>query len=414
MNILLINHYAGSPHHGMEFRPYYMAREWIRMGHKVCILAGSYSHIRAHQPQVAEGQKCQHENIDGIDYRWYRTPEYRGNGLGRVLSMLSFMRHLRRDGRRVSADFKPDMVIASSTYPMDIWSARRIAGLAGAKLVYEVHDLWPLSPMELGGMSRWHPFILWVQCAEDYAYRHADKVVSLLPEASSYMQSRGMAADKFVCVPNGVDLGEWEHPAPLPGGVADALASLKANGLPVVGYVGTHGLANALDVLLDAAKLLRGRAQILMVGPGPERDRLLARVQDEGLSNVVMLPSVPKLAVPGLLREVDVAYIGLRANSLFRFGISPNKLMDYMMAGKPIVQSIDAGNDLVSEADCGITVPPGDAQAVADAILHLVSLPSERLIELGRNGRRYILENHTYPVLAKLFLGSVGWTASAS
>ncbi len=390
----------------MEFRPYYLAREWVRMGHRVRIVAGSYSHIRAVQPQMPPARFVD-EAIDGIDYRWYATPSYVGNGVGRVRSMLSFLWHLWRDGKGLARDLRPDVVIASSTYPMDIWPARRIARLAGAKLVYEVHDLWPLSPMELGGMSRWHPFIVWVQMAEDFAYRHADKVVSMLPKALEHMRSRGMAADKFTYVPNGVDEADWADPAPLPPEVSQHLQRMRASGLPIVAYVGTHGLANALDALLDAAAMLQGKAQVLLVGPGPERERLLGRVRQEGLANVTMLPSVPKRAVPSLLAEVDIAYIGLLPEPLFRFGISPNKLMDYMMAGKPIVNAIRAGNDPVAEAGCGLTVPPNDPQAIARAIEQVAALPVAQRQAMGQAGREFVLKHHTYPVLARRFVAEV-------
>lgn len=406
MNILLINHYAGSPHHGMEFRPYYLAREWVRMGHSVQIVAGSYSHIRARQPEM-NGAPVKDELLDGIGYRWYATPPYAGNGVARVRSMLSFLWHLWRDGEKLAREFKPDLVIASSTYPMDIWPARRIARLSGARLVYEVHDLWPLSPMELGGMSRWHPFILWVQMAEDYAYRHADKVVSLLPKALDHMRSRGMAADKFVYVPNGVDEGEWKAPAPLPADVVERLKGLKARGRPIVAYVGTHGLANALDVLIDAARLLQDEAEILLVGTGPERERLLARVHQENLGNVTMLPAVPKQTIPVLLAEVDMAYMGAFPSPLYRFGISFNKMMDYMMAGRPIVNAIQSGNDPVTETQCGITVPPGDVAAVAQAISDLARLTPPERATMGQRGRAFILQNQTYAVLARRFLDGV-------
>lgn len=407
MNILLINHYAGSPRHGMEFRPYYLAREWVRMGHSVQIIAGAFSHVRAQQPQLQSGHQLD-ENIDGIGYRWYSMGRYIGNGVGRVRSMLQFLWHLWRDGARLANEFKPDVVIASSTYPMDIWPARRIAKMSGAKLVFEVHDLWPLSPMELGGMPKWHPFIMWVQWAEDYAYRHADKVVSILPKALPHMQSRGLAPQKFVAIPNGVVEAEWSAPTPLPLDVREHIARLKATGQHIVAYVGAHGLANALDVLLDAAQALNGKVQILMVGPGPERQRLFARVQREGLTNVTMLPSVPKRSVPSLLAEIDIAYIGLLPESLFRFGISPNKLMDYMMASKPIVCAISAGNDPVVEAHCGITVAPGDSNAVTLAILNLVSRSFEELTQMGKNGRVFVLKNQTYSVLARQFLSAIG------
>ncbi|ABM38417.1 glycosyltransferase family 4 protein [Polaromonas naphthalenivorans] len=412
MNILLINHYAGSTRHGMEFRPFYLAREWVRAGHRVQIVAASFSHIRARQPEL-DGAVLE-EQIEGIDYRWLVTPGYKGNGAGRVKNMLAFMWALWRDSPRLAREFKPDVVIASSTYPMDIWPARRIARLSKARLVYEVHDLWPLSPMELGGLSRWHPFIIWVQMAEDYAYRHADKVVSMLPKAGQYMCSRGMAPQKFTYVPNGVDEQEWAQPADLPQPVKAALDTLRAKGLPLVGYAGTHGLSNALDVLLDAASQLKGKAEVVIVGTGPDRDALLARVANEDLSNVTMLPAIPKQSVPRFLDGVDIAYIGWHPNPLYRFGISPNKLMDYMMAGKPVVHSVSAGNDPVAEAGCGFTVPPGDAAAVAQAILKLAAMSDAQRKLLGAAGKRFILKNQTYPRLAANFLAATARSASVS
>lgn len=405
MRILLINHYAGSVRHGMEFRPFYMAREWTRRGHTVKIVAASFSHIRQKnnefRPRVAE------EVIEGVSYRWYRTPEYQGNGVGRVKNMIAFVSALWWGAREIADEFRPDVVISSSTYPMDIWPARKIARLANARLIFEVHDLWPLSPMELGGMSRWHPFIMVVQRAEDYAYRVSDAVVSMLPKAKEYMQSRGMAGEKFVYVPNGVVEEEWERQERVPEDIEKELESIRVKGLPLIGYAGTHGLANALDVLLDAAKLLQGRAHVVLVGSGPERDRLVQRVHDENIKNISLLRAIPKGTVPDFLRRVDIAYIGWHSNPLYRFGISPNKLMDYMMAAKPIIHSVSAGNDPVKEAGCGITVDPGDPEVVAAAFGKLMEMPSEMREDLGRAGRDYIVNNQTYGVLAEKFISAM-------
>jgi glycosyltransferase involved in cell wall biosynthesis len=380
-----------------------MAREWVKAGHKVRIVAGTYSHIRAKQPAVHGGRPTieQHE---GIDYCWYSTPTYEGNGFGRVKSMLSFIWSLWRDAKAIVTEFKPDAVIASSTYPMDIWPAERIAKLANAQLIYEVHDLWPLSPMELGGMSRWHPFIMWVQWAEDHAYKVADRVVSMLPKTLDYMVSRGMQADKWAYVPNGVDLDEWRDRALLAGDTQAALQAVKVRGLPVLGYAGTHGLANALDVLLDASRLLKGQVELVLVGTGPERDRLMRRVSAENLSNVTMLPSVPKAAMPALLDAMDIAFIGWHPNPLYRFGISPNKLMDYMMAGKPVLHSVAAGNDPVTEVGCGITVAPNDPAVIAKAALVLGAMTSEEKQAMGQKGESFIRAERTYEVLAQQFL----------
>ncbi|TDP71408.1 glycosyltransferase family 4 protein [Roseateles toxinivorans] len=400
MRILLINHYAGSPDLGMEYRPYYLAREWVRAGHQVLILGASQSHVRSHQPRPGS------QVLDGIHYCWYETPPYEGNGLGRVKNIWAFCRQVWRDADILAQSFEPDAVIASSTYPMDVWVARRISRAAKARLVYEVHDLWPLSPIELSGMSPRHPFALLCQKAENDAYRDADVVVSMLPKVQDHMKSHGLDLRKLVIVPNGIALDEWQGEGePLAPSLAEFLAAQRAAGRLVLGYAGSHGLPNALDVLLDAARLLKDEpVSIVMVGGGHERARLEARVRGEGLANVAMFEPIPKAQIPALLAAFDIAYIGWQRVPIYRFGIAPNKLMDYMMAGCAVLHSVEAGNDPVAEAGCGLTVAPQDASAVAEGVRHLARLTPQQRREMGQRGREFVLARHTYPVLAQRFI----------
>jgi glycosyltransferase involved in cell wall biosynthesis len=412
MNILLLNHYAGTPALGMEYRPYYLSREWVRMGHRVQVLAADFSHVRTRQPRAGD------ERIDGIDYRWFVTPRYQGNGLGRVKNIWAFLRAVWADTPRLVRDFRPDVVIASSTYPMDIWVARRIARLARqgrapgarAKLVYEVHDLWPLSPIELSGMSRRHPFIALVQAAEDAAYRDADVVVSMLPKVHAYMASRGLDLRKLHIVPNGIAPDEWQGQAlALRNDVAQTLTAARAAGCTLVGYAGSMGLPNALDTLLDAAALLRDEAlHFVLVGDGHEKARLAQRVADEGLGKVTLLAPIPKAQIPAFLGAIDIAYIGWQRVPIYRFGIAPNKLMDYMMAGCAVLHSVEAGNDPVAEAGCGLTVPPESPEAVADGLRRLAALGAEERRVLGERGHDFVCAHHSYGVLARRFIDALG------
>ncbi len=448
MNILYINHYAGSPQHGMEYRPYYLAREWVRAGHAVRMLAASYSHVRAQQPDLAamhtaashapNGQSGQSshplpgdvvqeaveeagaksgratvQHIDGVAYHWYATPAYVGNGVGRVKNIWSFLWQVWLDAPRLARTFEPDVVIASSTYPMDIWVAHRIAKLARkqgkpCKLVFEVHDLWPLSPIELGGMSPKHPFIMLCQAAEKYAYQHADVVVSMLPKVAEHMQSHGLDVRKLHIVPNGITLDEWEGDAtPLRADVASHLAAQKAAGRKVVGYAGSHGTPNALEVLLQAAAHMQTEPfSFVLVGSGHEKAALQQQAQEWGLQHVAFFDPIPKAHIPAFLAQLDIAYIGWQRVPIYRFGIAPNKLMDYMMARCVVLHSVEAGNDPVAEAGCGMTVPPADPQAVADGLRQLARLDAATRQRMGESGRQFVLDNHTYPVLAQRFLNA--------
>jgi glycosyltransferase involved in cell wall biosynthesis len=404
MDILLINHYAGSVRHGMEYRPFYMGREWTRMGHRVTIAAASCSHVRT--VAAAIDGALSEESVEGVRYLWFKTPPYAGNGARRALNMFAFVGQLFRHVDRLAEICARGAVIASSTYPLDMLPAAAIARAAHARLAFEVHDLWPLSPMELGGMSPFHPFILLMQSAENFAYRHAQKVISMLPKAAPHMRRHGLAAGKFVHVPNGIDAGEWlSDAAELPGEHREALAKIKRNGGFAVVYAGAHGLANALDSVVRAADFLRDTAAtIVLVGQGPEKPGLQELAAGLNLQNVLFLPPVKKKAIPTLLAEAGALVISLRRTPLFRFGISPNKLIDYMMAGKPVIQAVDAGNDMVMESGCGISVPPEDPRAIAGAIVQLMRLTSAERAEMGARGRGYALARHDYRVLAKDFI----------
>ena len=405
MNIILINHYAGSDRHGMEFRPFFMAKRWVQAGHQVTIVASSYSHLRSRNPDL-QGKKVLEEMIDGVRYFWIHGPQYEGNGMGRILNMLSFLKGLYAYGAQITAQGKPDVVIASSTYPLDIYPAHHLAKKYGAQLIYEVHDLWPLSPIELGGMSPHHPYIVLMQMAENYCYKHSDYVVSILPCAKEHMVEHGMKPDKFVCIPNGIVKEDWEQPMPEERPYEDLLSQFKKEGYFLIGYAGAHGIANALDSFVEAGALLKDKKiKLVMVGQGPERARLQQKIVDMGLRDVVeSLEAVGRSEVPALLDQMDALYVGLQRQPLFRFGVSPNKLMDYMMAAKPVICAIDAGNDMVKDAQCGVSIPPEDSKAIAKAAIKLSELPQTKLARMGRNGKDYILKYHEYDVLSQQFM----------
>lgn len=410
MRILLINHYAGSLYHGMEYRSFYLAREWARAGHSVQIVAATQSHVRSVQPE-GSGE----ELIDGVSYRWLATPAYGGNGIKRVFNIAVFLANLWRLAPALITAFKPDVVIASSTYLMDIWVAHRIAKLArrqggSCRLVYEVHDLWPLSPIELGGMSPRHPFIMLCQAAENYAYRHADTVISMLPKVAEHMQSHGLDLRKLHIIPNGITLDEWENePSALRDDIARHVAMQKAAGRTVVGYSGSHGVPNALDVLLQTAAVLKNEPfSFVLVGGGHEKAALVHQMQALGLQDTVaFFDPVPKMQIPSFLAQIDIAYIGSQSVPIYRFGIAPNKLMDYMMAERPVLMAIHAGNDPVAESGCGITVPSADSQEIAEGLRRLSAFDASTRARMGALGRQFVLANNTYPVLAQRFLAAI-------
>jgi len=385
----------------MEFRPYYFAREWVRAGHHVTIIGSSFSHLRSTQPIC--DNPVSFEEIDGIRYIWFRAPRYSGNSYKRIVNMLIFSMQLL--GRDILTR-NPDVVIDSSTYPLTIWGSRKIAKRFNAKLIFEVHDLWPLTPMELGGYSRWHPFIFILQHAENYAYKNADKVVSLLPCAKEHMISHGMHPEKFAYIPNGIDLHEWQETESLPSEHHAIIKQLKAQEKFIVGYAGSIGLANALDYLFEAAALLKNEKSLhfILVGQGPHLEQLKTAATAKSIDNITFLSPIQKKQIPTLFSLMDALYIGWKKKSIYRFGISPNKLLDYMMAAKPIIHAVEAANDPVAEAGCGLSIAPEDPKAIVRAVKQIMAMSPGDRAAMGERGRKYVIAHHDYRVLAKRFL----------
>lgn len=403
MNILYLNHYAGSVHHGMEFRPYYLAREWVKGCNRVRIIGADYSHLRTINPSVTCDFEI--ENIDGIEYQWVKAGRYEGNGVARALTMFRFVGKLLLNAHALAEEFCPDIVISSSTYPLDSYAAKYIADYAGAKYVHEGHDLWPLTLIEIGGMSKWHPFCLLMEMAERFAYSNADHIVSVLPNSVEHMLSHGLKdRKKFTYIPNGIVLADWKKAEKdIPEKHTKLFSQLKDEGFFIVCYLGGHAISNALDTFIDAAELIgEKRVAFVLVGKGVEKNRLIKKAAD--LKNVYFLPSVSKKQVPGVLHAANVLYVGLADSPLYRYGVSLNKLYDYMMAGKPVIYGVKASNNEVEEARCGITIPAGDEKALANAVGYLMTLSSDELSEMGNNGNRWVLEHCEYSRLAKQFL----------
>lgn len=405
MNILLINHYAGSDYHGMEFRPYYMAREWKEMGHNVTILGADFSHLRKNNPVIE--RDFQEEMVNGIRYVWVKTPKYQGNGVGRIKNISTFMWKLRTNYKMIADKYKPDAVIASSTYPLDIYPAYRIANRCNAKLCFEIHDLWPLSPMEIGGFSKNNPAIVILQRAEDFAFKNSDVIVSILPDADKHIKERGFSTDKFVYVPNGIIVND-EKKNPLKEKTIERLEQLKKEGYFLVGYTGNHSPANVLDTLIDAGKETTDKKiKYVLVGKGNVKNELIEYAKANNVSNVEFLDPVLKDNMDNVLQLLDICFISLKKQNLFNYGVSPNKLFDYMMAARPVIYAVEASNDPVKDCGCGISVPAENPKAVVEAVMKIKKLSDEEKVEMGKRGREYVLENHMYHPLAERFLNAI-------
>src|SRR5919201_1711256 len=386
--IWIVNQYAGSPRHGMEYRHYHLAKALARKGHRVVVITGTRSHLFTRPPEVRRPFTL--ETIDGVTYCWVAGPRYeRAISLGRILNMVAFA--LRLERLPVDKLPRPDAILVSSPSLFPLPVAARWARRFGARFAFEVRDIWPLTLRELGGLSTRHPLVVLMQWLEDFGYRRADAVVSVLPAATGHMVARGMDPAKFHYLPNGIELHGRPTAGAAPGVVREAIRPDAFT----VGFVCTLGRANVLETLIDAARLVEpDGVQVVVVGHGPEREQLRGRAA--GAGNVTFVGPVPKEQVGPAIELFDACYVGYPRSSLYRFGVSPNKLYEYMAAGRPVLFAADAANQPVQEADCGRTVAPEDPAALAAAIRSLAATPDAERARLGANARAYVEQRHDY------------------
>jgi glycosyltransferase involved in cell wall biosynthesis len=395
MNIWVINYFAGSPSSGWGERHFYLSREWLKNGYNVTIISSSYNHMFSH---YAGGKKqFSFEEIEERLFCWIRTPKYNPRSVMRFWAMIVFA--LKAFFVPAGKAGRPDIIIVSSMPIFSVltgWLLKK--RYRARKFIFEIRDLWPLTPIYLMGYKRHHPFIMFMSWLEKLGYRKSDHIVSVLPNSASYIDAISGSPGKFNYIPNGISQDLVEN-IPVPGEIEEYLPKGKF----IVGYAGTIGLANALEHLAEAARILSGNDHIhfLLTGDGYLKKELEKQTMD--LNNITFVPKMSKLYMQGLLRYCDICFIGRNGSPLFDYGVSSNKYFDYMLAGKPILVSSNRIKDPVELSGCGIIVRPDNANEIVKGILEMYSMTPEERNEMGARGHEYVLQYHDFTYLSQKF-----------
>ena len=398
-NLWILNHYSGNLEQGMEYRHFFLARHLVSLGHRVSIVASSYSHLFSSPPKTK--RLVEYEVIDGVEFVWLKSPKYKLNGAMRLLNMISYsiLAHVSDLENRLGT---PDAILGSSPHPFVLLNTLMLSKRFEAASLVEIRDLWPLMLVELGSMKATHPLARVFQAIEKKAFKEGDRVISLWHSADKYMFENGVSKEKYRYLPNGIELNDSIFTRQ--NALLSSVEERKVEGKFVVGYGGSHGHANPLDQVIDACLELQMRdirnVVFYMVGDGPDKANAVARAKELSLTNLIWHDSVAKDVIMAFYDKLDVTFIGLRDLPLFKYGPTPNKLMDYLAAGKPIIYAINSSFDPVKEHNLGLSIKPEDGCALADAIVNMRDKGELTLKEMGARSRSYAEKFHSYKELA--------------
>jgi glycosyltransferase involved in cell wall biosynthesis len=292
---------------------------------------------------------------------------------------------------------RPDIVIVSSLSLLTIFNGYWLKKRFGCKLIFEIRDIWPLTIIEEGGFNKWNPFVMFLAWVEKFGYQNSDIIIGTMPNLSEHVKTVSGKEINCYCIPFGCDPGLYNSSESLPEGYEERYIPKSKF---IVGYAGSIGRTNALETLIECASEMKDnhRIHFLLLGDGDLLNEYKSRVAD--LKNITFAPKVNKSQVQLVLRHCQVLYFSVEDSKVWRYGLSLNKLVDYMIAGKPIVASYSGYPSMVNEAQCGIFVPAKDVQALAMAIRAYEQLPKEQLESIGKRGKEWLLKNRTWDKIA--------------
>lgn len=405
-SIWILKQYAITPDLSGNTRHYELGQKLFKKGYNVTIIATSFSNHYHQDMKLEEGELWKNEIVDNVNFIWIRTFPFAKNNWRRIVHFFSYMIRSYRLGRKLPLTeknvTKPDLVIGCSVPPSAALSGYWLAKHFNSRFFFEVGDLWPESLIDMDVLTGTNPVAEALRFLENFLYRHAEKIITPLPNASSYIQKQGIPEKKIVWLPNGINIKSYNS----------RHESLKNDSDFTVVYAGAHGYSQALETITRAAKKIQERGntdiKFKLVGDGPEKSNLQKMANKLNLTNIEFFDPMPKQDIPNMLESASVTVFSLRNSPIFRkFGISSKKLFDYLAAGSPVVFACSAANNPVHEAKAGITVPPEDPEALAEAILKLYKLPKKEREAMGKRGRRYVEKNYNWSALSNKLLNCI-------
>lgn len=391
INIWLINQYSYPPGRSNWRRHFDLFKNFPKENYNIDVVCGSFVHDRKEEI-LNKGEKYRLINSEGIKYHILSGISYKSK-IVRMLSMVQFFFKVLFFSKKLKD--KPDIIYASSPHPFNGLAGMYLARKYKCPFILEIRDLWPETWVAMGATTKKSILYKVFAYIEKVLYKNADKIITLTANKDYYI-SVGVDEKKVEIVSNGVDLEKYdsllEEKSPI---------NLLENKFNIL-YTGAHGTANCLDNILEVAKLIKNDDIVFnFIGEGEKKEELIKKSEEYNLKNVRFYPPINKNLIPNTLKNGDVMIVVAKNTPLYKYGISFNKIFEYFASSKPIIFSGNVANDMVKEANAGISVEAENIKKIKEAVISLYSLSKDQREILGKNGRKYVEENYDTKVLSK-------------
>lgn len=384
--------------YGVGSRLYYIAKEFSK-NHDVTLISSDSNHLATYPVSSNTINEEQDENLKHI---WIKTYKYGiSSSAKRFISWLDFDRKLYKLLKKTNET--PEVVIISSLSLTSIRFGLYLKKKFGTKLIFEVRDIYPLTMTLELGFSSMHPLVLYFSYLENKGYKKSDLIVGTMPNLIEHVRNVTQHQTNVIHSPIGIPQ-TWDHPLLENSEIERMFPS--SNDL-VVGYAGSLGRSNAMDAFFEAIKKIKTNAGIkfYIVGQGELKEKYVDMTKD--LTHVVWGPKISQKEVPAFLNRCDVLYLAAFKEGTTKYGQSFNKMVDYMMAAKPVIASYSGYPSMLNEADSGVFIPAEDASVIIEALHEFKMMSSNERDKMGQRGKKWILEHFNYTVVAKNYFTEI-------
>lgn len=400
-SIWLISKYASPPKYAKATsRLFCLAKEMQELGNNVLFITSDSNHFS----DFPETKKTyNHDIIDDLKIIWVKTFKYQKTAsVKRILSWFDF--ELKLFLMSLRSLQRPNIVVISSLSIFSIIYGYYLKKRFKALLVFEIRDIWPLTMTEEGGFSKKHPLVILIGMIEKFGYKKADLIVGTMPNLNNHVKKILGYEKPFFCAPMGFYPKEYTSNGDSDKNIFDKY--LPKNKI-IIGYAGSIGITNALETFVDTIKLMKENSNVyfLIVGSGDLKQRYMDQLAD--CNNVSFLPRISQDQVKSFLKICDILYLSTKDSRVWEFGQSMNKVVEYMLAAKPIIATYTGFPSMINEANCGEFIKSNRPQDLKDVFLKYSNLSHDQRSAIGENGREWIYQHRTYDQLAKSYLEAI-------